>query len=276
MIMNSFRHILTLLLWILSIFKCLATAQTPDILIYKSDTLFIYANPLEQLYKDESQRPKFFGQREGCNSTNCWRGYQAKWQIIDNQLYLIGIYSCCYPDDNLKADLTELFGEKCINGVVKAEWVTADILAPQGELLYYVHMGYGSLYEKELELNIENGKLIGTKIYDNSKSRKSKYSQDSKLLSSYLYSKINWTKLPKLDKKTIKIFVQFSANEKGIIDSVKIMKGYNSIFDNEAIRIVKSIPEWDIFYRHEIHERINWTLPVIFSSDNKKKYQKKS
>lgn len=274
--MKNQHHILPLLLWTFSIFKCLATAQTPDVLIYKADTLFIYANPLEQLYKEENQRPKFFGQQEGCGSTDCWRGYQAKWQIIDNQLYLIGIYSCCYSDDNIKADLKELFGEKYTNGAVKADWVTADILAPQGKLLYYVHMGYGSLYEKELELNIQNGQLIGTKIYDNSKSRKSKYSQDNRLLTSHLYSKINWTKLPKLDKKPIKIFVQFSANEKGIVDSVKIMKGYNAIFDNEAIRIVKTIPEWDIFYRHEIHERINWTLPIIFSSDNKKKYRKKS
>ena len=273
--MKHFRHILTYFIWTLSISKCLATAQTPDILIYKSDTLFIYANPLEQLYKDESQRPKFFGQREGCNSTACWRGYQAKWQIIDNQLYLTEIYSCCYSDDKIKANLTELFGEKCINGIVKADWVIADILAPQGELLYYVHMGYGSLYEKELELNIKNGLLIGTKIYDNTKSKKSKYSQDNKLLFNYIYSKINWTELPKLDKKPIRIFIQFSANEKGIIDSTRIMKGYNPVFDNEAIRVVKSIPEWDIFYRHEIHERINWTLPIIFSVDTKKKYRKK-
>jgi hypothetical protein len=55
---------------------------------------------------------------------------------------------------------------------------------------------------------------------------------------------------------------------------LKILKGYDSLFDNEAMRVVKSIPEWDIYYRHEKHERSYWTLPIVFSEDNRRKYQK--
>lgn len=266
--------ILTFLLTV-SLFRTFATSQIPDRLIYNGDTLSIFANPLEQLYDNDSIRPNFFGKNEGCESTACWRGYVAEWLIFEGNLYLTGIRSCCYYEDSIKADLKELFGAKFINGKVKADWFTADIISPQGELLYYVHMGYESLYETELEFQFVNGKLIGTKTYDNSMSRQSEYSQNSEKLKEFIYSNINWSDLPKLKKKAIKVYLQFSANEKGIIDSVKVMRGYNSIFDKEAVRVVKNIPIWDIYYRHGVLQRVNWTLPVAFSEENRKIYNEK-
>ena len=255
----------------ISIIKLFATAQIPDILIHNGDTLSIFANPLEQLYEKDTIRPDFFGKKEGCMLTACWRGYQAEWIIIDNQLFLTGIYSCCYYEDKIKADLKQLFGNKCIDGKVKADWFTASIIAPKGKRLYYVHMGYGSLYEKELELQFEKGKLIGSKTYDNSKSKQSDYSQDSEILLDFIYSNINWDKLPK-NNKTIKVYIQFSSNENGIIDSAIVMRGYSKIYDQEALRVVKSIPEWDIYYRRGVHERRGWNIPIIFSAEKRTKY----
>lgn len=265
------NNILTVLFLIIPIVKIFGTAQIPDILIYKGDTLSIFSNPLELLYENDTIRPDFFGEKEGCMSTACWRGYQAEWIIADNQLFLTGIYSCCFYEDSLKADLTKLFPEKYINGKVKAEWVTGNIIAPQGEMLYYVHMGYESLYEKELELEFDKGILIRTKSYDNSKSKQSIYSQDSKKLLDFIYSNINWEIMPKNDS-IIKVYIQFSANENGIIDSLKVMRGHSDIYDKEAIRVVKSIPEWDIYYRHGIHERRGWNIPIVFSEEKRKKY----
>jgi hypothetical protein len=265
--------ILFILLFTISSLKTFGTAQFPDRLVYKGDTLSIFANPLEHLYSDDSLRPKFFGDNEGCVSTACWRGYQAEWIIIDGQLYLTGIFSCCFYEDKIKADLKILFGNKFIDGKVKAEWVSGHIIAPQGKQLYYVHMGYESLYEKELEFQFKNGKLIGTKTYDNSKSRQSPYSKDPEKLKEFIYSHINWTILPKFTE-SVKVFVQFSANENGVVDSTKIMKGYDATFDKEAERVIQAIPEWDVYYRHEKLERRSWTFPIIFSEDNKKKYQK--
>lgn len=266
---------LTFLLTV-SLFRTFATSQIPDRLIYNGDTLLIFANPLEQLYDNESIRPNFFGKNEGCETTACWRGYVAEWLIFEGNLYLTGIRSCCYYEDSIKADLKELFGEKLINGKVKADWFSGKIIAPQGELLYYIHMGYESLYERELELDFSNGKLIGIKTYDNSKSRQSEFSQKPEKLKEFIYSNINWRTLPKFDNKTIKVFVQFSANENGIVDSVKVIRGYDSIFDNEAIRVIKTIPDWDIYYRHGELQRMNWTFPVVFNEENRKKYWKEN
>lgn len=252
--------------------KVFGTAQIPDRLIFNGDTVSIYSNPLEQFPNIDKLRPKLFGDNKGCSSTGCWRKYQAKWEIIDNELYLIGIYSCCFYEDKIQSNLEQLFPDKFENGKVKADWVTAQILSPQGKQLYYVHMGYESLYEKEVVYEIENGQFKGTTTFDNTKSRKSIYSQDTTLIH-FIYSNIKWEKLPKTDK-TVKVYIRFSANEQGVVDSLKVMKGFDETYDNEALRVVKSIPEWDVFYRRGQHERQPWLLPVVFSEENKKKYQK--
>jgi hypothetical protein len=199
-----------------------ATGQIPDRLIYKGDTLSIFANPLEQLYDHDSLRPKFFNDKEACISTACWRGYEAEWIIIDDQLYLTGIFSCCFSEDGIKADLKKLFGNKYINGKVKADWFTSNVIAPQGKQLYYVYMAYGSLYEKELELQFKNGQLIGTKTYDNSKSRQSIYSQNEEKLREYIYSNINWNKLINLDDKVIKYMFSFQQTRMGLLTALKL------------------------------------------------------
>lgn len=263
---------LTIILLATLHFKSFGTAQIPDILIYKGDTVSIFSNPLEQLDNINSLREKMFGDKESYSTTACYRKYQAEWTLIDNQLYLTAIHSCDYYRDKIKADLNTLFGEKYINGKVHADWVTAKILSPQGKQLYYVHSHYESLYEKEVVYEIVNGQLKGIKTYDNSKSKISKFSTDS-VLQSYIYSNIDWDKLPKQDK-AIKIFVKFSANEHGIIDSLKIMKGFDEAYDYEALRIVKSIPEWDIFFRRGLHERRPYIVQIIFSEENRHKYKK--
>ena len=255
-----------------SVEKALATSQVPDRLIYGKDTVSIFANPLEQLSGIDSLRLKLFGDKQGCTTTACWRGYSAEWTIIDSQLYLTGIFSCCYDEDNIKTSLKTLFGEAFINGKVKADWVTAKILSPQGKRLYYVHSGYESLYEKEVVFEIVNGQLKGTTTYDNSKSRTSIYSQEA-ALQKHIYSNIQWGKLPKQDKP-VRVFVQFSANEQGVVDSVKVLKGFDMNFDNEAISVVKTIPEWDVFYRLGQFERRTWNLPIVFSEENRLKYQR--
>lgn len=266
------NYILTLFLLTTFNFKSFATAQIPDRLIYNGDTVSIFSNPLEQLPNIDSLRTHLFNDNKERWNTACWRQYQAQWTIIDNQLYLTAIYSCNYHEDKVQANLKQLFPDKYENGKVKADWVTANILSPQGKQLYYVHSGYESLYEKEVIFEIVIGQLKETTTFDNSKSRKSRYSEDTTLLH-FIYTNIDWHKLPK-QNKPVKVFVQFSANEQGIIDSVKVMKGFNETYDSEALRVVKSIPEWDVFYRREQHERRVWNLPIVFSEENRQKHKK--
>ena len=254
-------------------FKGFGTAQIPDLLIYKGDTLYIYSNPLERYPNIDSLRDRLFGNKEGCLTTACWREYQAEWTVINDQLFLTNIYSCCYKDDHVKSNLKELFGDHFIDGKVEANWVTGNLLVSQGKFLFYVYSDYYNVHEGQNELIFKNGKQVATKNYDNSKSRQSEYSKDNEKLFSHVYSQIQWEKLPYEDKK-VKIFVEFSANEQGLIDSVKVLKGYDNQFNEEAIRVIKTIPEWDIIYIKGEHQRRAWIFPVLFSEENRLKYKK--
>jgi len=38
---------------------------------------------------------------------------------------------------------------------------------PDGKMLQYVHMGYGSIYEREIILRVQSGKVVGVSNVDN-------------------------------------------------------------------------------------------------------------
>ena len=89
----------------------------------------------------------------------------GKWKIKDDKLYLVNLKANL--DYKTKVGLDYLFpGKK----EVFAEWFTGEIRIPTGEMLTYVHMGYASVYEKDIFLQFENGRLINKRIVDNRES----------------------------------------------------------------------------------------------------------
>ncbi|MFZ4859678.1 MAG: hypothetical protein ACOYL3_25175 [Desulfuromonadaceae bacterium] len=85
-------------------------------------------------------------------STNCWRGYVGTWEIIDDSLYLVG----------LKGGF-RLVG----TDPLFADWFTGVLRIPYGKILQYVHMGFGSVYEKEGHLCINKGLLVRSREINN-------------------------------------------------------------------------------------------------------------
>ncbi len=85
-------------------------------------------------------------------STACWRQYLGTWEINNNKLYLL-----------------KLEGRFKITGdtPIFADWFTGTLKIPQGEMLEYVHMGYESIYEHELQIGIEEGMVTELKTFHN-------------------------------------------------------------------------------------------------------------
>jgi hypothetical protein len=248
--------------------KTFATSQVGDILIYNGDTLSMFANPLNDYPKFDSIKHILFGEKNGDFHTACWRGYIAEWLIIDNQLYLTNIYSCLYYDNGIKADLHQLFGEKFKNGKVNAYWVTDNIISPQGKCLFDLYnYEYSLIYEKEVEFEFLQGRLMNTITYDNSKTRQSELHENQLKLRDFIQENIDWQNIPVLGEKPIKVYISFSANEKGQVDSAQVLKSHDERYNNEAIRVVKMISSWDIIYRHGKFIRVSSSMPVVFSKD---------
>ena len=150
----------------------LATGQQPDVIIYNGKTYALFANPLEEFYKDQKSRP-LFRVKPHVVSTGNWRGYVATWAIENGFLYLVKVDAWICSDWDArscrKVKLRGLFGSRYRDGQVKANWFSGDLRLPEGKLLQYVHMGYGSVYERELTLSVESGRVMKESVLDNTR-----------------------------------------------------------------------------------------------------------
>lgn len=138
-----------------------ATAQQPDILIYRGKAYSLHANPLEEYFrKYPDKKPQ-----TSIVSTANWRGYVATFEVIDSTLFLRDIEIEYNDGKNRlrnKSVMDEVFpGQK----VVALEWFNGLLTLPYGEVLEYVHMGYSSAFENYTILEIRLGNLTKAKDF---------------------------------------------------------------------------------------------------------------
>lgn len=141
-----------------------ATAQFPDLLIYKGKTEHIFTNPLEQYFRSQHHRPPKLLEAS-CSAL--WRGYVATWMIKKDKLYLLRVVEGTCEHGAPEIPISKIFPGK--KPPVFASWYSGTLLIPQGKEINYVHMGYQSTYEHELHIMIKNGVVQGTKRVDNRK-----------------------------------------------------------------------------------------------------------
>ncbi len=131
------------------------TAQVPEELFFKSKKYAMCTNPLEDYCALGGELPKF-----APSCTALWRGYVGTWRIACNRLYLAKI------DGKLMSGQDAAL-ETVFPGYQKrvfAHWYSGVIRLPQGKMLQYVHLGYGSTYERDLLLEFEKGVLISRRV----------------------------------------------------------------------------------------------------------------
>ncbi len=144
---------------------CFSTPQIPDLLIVEKDTFMLYSFPLESLHIEKS--PFDYGGFPFPH-TACWRGYQATWKILNNQLFLVQVIKVDSTKEKL--DIIKYFKENnfsptILNGFVFADWYSA-------KFRYFARWdrrlrNYIYAYPKILfpVLEIKNGYVIKNKLY---------------------------------------------------------------------------------------------------------------
>ncbi|MFO8234638.1 MAG: hypothetical protein R6U04_04425, partial [Bacteroidales bacterium] len=220
----------------------------------------------------DSLRSKLFGEKEAEINTSCWSGYIADWTIIENEIYLTNIFSLNYSNDSIKSDLKTVFGAEYENGKVKATWISEQLVIPKGKLIHYLDKAY-QFYESELALNFKNGKLVEKKVYDNTKSYKSIFTENQDSLQNFIYTNIDWKKVPDLKNEKVKVFINITSGETSKTASADIIRGSdNEMLNQEALRVVNLIPEWNVYYKRGEFYRIRWLVTVIFDEQKRMKY----
>lgn len=153
----------TLLIFAVHIY---ATAQYPDKIIYNGKEYKLHSNPMEDYFeKFPDRKPK-----TTIMSSALWRGYVATFEISEKSLMLKDISIEVSKksgknsfDTEWKSVLAEVVPDK---KPLKIDWFTGLLVIPFGEIVNYVHMGYGSTYENYILLEISNGDFVKAKEYD--------------------------------------------------------------------------------------------------------------
>lgn len=244
-----------------------ATAQTGDVLVIEEDTLALFSEPLERYFEQKGKRT--LSQQEiNWTSTDCYRGYRAVWKIEENCLFLIEIRKGCHTNELY--NICSEFGEK----VVLAEWFSGELLIPSGKPTHYVHGGYLSLYQYETIFEIENGNLRSRVKFDNSNSYQSIYTQNIDSLRNYIYEKIDWDNIDFLDRAQ-RVVAQIKSGRDKYTYKVNLIKECEKdILNKKAYQVLKSLPEWSVYYKRGKPYNIEWTVPIIFSEEIRKKHSR--
>ena len=138
------------------------TAQMPEKILYEGESGFLFTNPLEASFGKDNPRPGF-----AAPHTACWRGYIGSWEIREDTLYLVDIKAWIRDRDGKAApvEFEALFPGKA--KPLKADWFTGTLRIPRGKPIRYVHMGYQTMYEEEMLLRVEAGKVTDRQQIDN-------------------------------------------------------------------------------------------------------------
>lgn len=153
-----------------------ATAQRPEILLVDGKTYSLTTNPLGAWLQAHPDRKL----PQGSPVTSNWRGYTGTWEIEKGRLWLRKVSvefnrntadrpdlkfgdpptpSRCKAksDDYWDCDQTlDLFPD---GGDILAGWYSGTLIVPTGEMVEYVHMGYGSTYSRYLVISVHKGEV---------------------------------------------------------------------------------------------------------------------
>lgn len=94
-------------------------------------------------------------------------------------------------------------------------------------------------------------------------------------LSQYLSTHIKYPEEARANGVEGKCLVTFIIEKDGSISNVKLLRGFDDACDNEALRVVKSMPAWNPGKQRGKDVRVQFNMPIQFKLDNAKKTEEK-
>lgn len=103
-----------------------------------------------------------------------------------------------------------------------------------------------------------------------------KYPGGEQALFKYLAQNIKYPKNARENGISGTVYIQFVVEKDGTIEEVKVLRGIGFGCDEEAIRVVKSMPKWKPGLQRGKPVRVSYNIPINFSFGTNKKPKKKS
>ena len=210
---------------ILIFFSNASFSEEKNYLVRKSDTLRI----LNEM-KPEIETDALGDINNGVNSTTYWR-------IINDSLFSVKSISDDQPENINNIEYKRFYNT-----------FSSTIFCPYGK--HWFENKELKLYEKEKAFIFENGILKSTKILVNPPSILSDYAISTDSLYEFIKREIDYSKIPELIS-TKQILLQITdINTEGIIKDIEVLRGNGKELNDELIRVLKSIPKWNVIYQH--------------------------
>ena len=80
----------------------------------------------------------------------------------------------------------------------------------------------------------------------------------------YLGASVKYPEEAKKEGIEGRVLVRFVVTEKGLFDSIRVVKPVYPSLDSEAVRVVTSMPPWKPGKKDGRPVRVSFTMPVIF------------
>jgi len=62
-----------------------------------------------------------------------------------------------------------------------------------------------------------------------------------------------------------KVYIQFVVEKDGSISNVEVMKGFDELCEREAVRVIKSMPNWTPAIGDDVPVRSRFRIPIVFN-----------
>lgn len=83
-------------------------------------------------------------------------------------------------------------------------------------------------------------------------------------LMNFIATNVKYPQIAKENGITGKVFVQFVVSKDGSVKDVKIAKGVDKFLDEEALHVIKSLPNWSPGKNRGIAVNVQFTIPINF------------
>jgi protein TonB len=83
-------------------------------------------------------------------------------------------------------------------------------------------------------------------------------------LKSYLSTNIRYPELAKENNVEGRVFIRFVVNEDGAISGAEVLRGIGGGCDDEALRVLKTMPKWKPGKQNGRAVKVFFTLPIVF------------
>ncbi len=94
-------------------------------------------------------------------------------------------------------------------------------------------------------------------------------------LYNYMASNIKYPEEAKKDGITGITYITFVVEKDGSVSNAKVLRGFNDACDQEALRVVEAMPDWNPGKQKGQPVRVQFNLPIKFNLDKAKSQEKK-